>query len=1108
MNRWIWVFVWTSLAIQTGMLHAAGVDNLITNSIFAGDQMPPASWQLTGTSAEPLSVMQEGDQRFLRLRFDQPGTGGLTQTLALKPDAKAISVTAWLRGSNIRNGGQDFQRGCFEFQFLDSKDQRLGGFPKFMVPNKSDWEHYTQIREVPQGTVALRVNCVNYGGQGTFDFAHLSIVPLAANQLQLTSSSNAISFQAHWLSRDRSAIFLPGETISLQLDITGRRAPGEEILWQLVDDRQALLEQGQIPVTAGDGAFKATLTLHPQKTGYFVLHARLRQAGIGLPKRGTAPAGCVTFGILPDITALPLKHMDDSRFGVQGTTFIDSGKFMQGDPYNDYYKAMGVRWIHRNRRPQELEAKPGSFQPRLTEESLANNWPYDWDNRLAPLIDAHGVPQWLIDGPDALRQKKNYSNTFDGQKYLPRDMRAYGDILEKIAREAVNLHQHRFTYMRHNYYQIQWEPDWYWLGSDEQFVDLYRTAHQRIHAVDPEAKLLGCNFGVLQTGNDWLERFFQIGLGQYMDGIVTHAYYTYKAQPEVGIRPQFQRLVRMTRKYMGPDVPIYHSEWGDHYDGDFIVQSVTPGMLHDEMSLILRGHLILLGEGADATWFFYASDPGSRGGGMAFNMDTVPRYGPTRISPKPLTMGVATMTRLLEGTKNLGTVDYLGDDVLGYAFDRDGKVLMALWSTDGKTREVMLGTTQAVDVYDCFGNMHKALPDGGMVKVSVSDLPVYVLGLPTQMLPGKTLHAYPAEGLSSPPTVEAGTCLTLTQGQRTDCLPDDCVPATLSTGTWLLVRRDMQNGRLLEIDRLCVDSPWQLTLLPYHQQDAWGYQLQIQNVSNLTHTLHFADQTITLDAGQTSQVFLAVQQLHLEAGRYQLALTDEAGRRLQVSVPAKESLNTFAFTPHIDGDWRDWQQEMFQRVSGEEALAYRKAPLAGPADMSLDYALANDDQALYGVIKVYDQKHLPPTDPQQTWRGDSIQIAIGSNLRPDGNWGSLHRISFTRQADDRNVSVRQVIGPPPLPPVIGQSLDGQVTCAIHRDETAGLTVYEFAIPWHQLELAAKPQQTSYVGFGALINDADTLEQIHDDARKTMTVGGGAGLFTRHPVLGLFPLRHP
>ncbi|MFG0249871.1 MAG: hypothetical protein ACF8OB_13365 [Phycisphaeraceae bacterium JB051] len=1090
---------------MTMLSSSADAQNLIANSAFTGDDMPPTHWQAISTSANDLTVIKQGDLAFLRMRFSQPGKGGIQQNIKLDPGTKALSIAAWLKGKGIKHGGADYQRGCFEFFFYDERGQRLGGFPKFMVPNSRHWQKFAQVREVPDAAVTLRVSCVNHGGQGEYDFANLQIIPLTQSQL-LLSSENDLKLNASWISNNRYAIFDPEQTVALQLTVEGSRATDEQLLWQWLN-HDHLIKQGQIPVPKGNSPFVHTLKLTPEHAGYFQVKARLQKSGVTLPKRGTAPAGCVTFGVLPAIEALKLKQMDDSRFGVQGTTFIDTGKFMQGDPYNAYYKALGVRWVHRNRRLNDLEPHPGAYKPRVDESELKHAWPYDWDHKLATLIDAHGVPQWLIDGPSQIKHKKKYSNTFDAQKYPPRDFQAYGDILQRIAREAVNLHQHRFTYMKHNYYQIHWEPDWYWLGSDEQLVQMYRSAYEQIHKVDPNAKLLGCNFGVLQTGNDWMARMFRLGLGQYMDGIVTHAYYTYKAAPEVGIRPQMQRLVQMVRQYMGPDAMIMHSEWGDHWDGDYVTQSITPQQLRDEMSHILRGHLIVLGEGAHSTWFFYASDLGKRGGGMAFNLETHPRVGPTIISPKPLTMGVATMTRLLEGTRNLGTVDFLGDHVLGYAFDRAGSTVLALWSTDGQPREIQLPANDAVSLYDSFGNRSTVIPDSHQIRVSLSDLPVYVVGALDTVLPQRTSTAYPRQSLDV-----AAKQWVVSRGMQQITLTTPHVPQRMPIGTWLLCELDAQTGKWVDPQRLVVTNPLAMTLVPDQQRGVQGYRLEIQNHSVQSQTVYLpqVDEKlqVVIDAKSSNAHFLTMSQLRLEDGHYTVNVWDQAGRHLPVQIPAIPTLNTFSHTPTIDGDWRDWQLEMFQRVSGDAALAFRKAPLTGPKDFSFDYALAGDDKALYGIFKVSDDVHLPPVNPNEVWRGDSIQIALGMGLRADGNWGSVRRISFVLPKDQDICQAREVIGPPPIPPVMGQKLGvRQVQCVAKRDDVNGMMVYEFAIPWSEIATPHQLASVKYIGFGALVNDADTLDQITGDARKTMVVAGGAGLFSLHPKLGLFPLNN-
>lgn len=1088
-------------------LLAQSSTNLIQNSTFMGHNQTPDQWHLMG-SEKPIHIENKSGLTFLRIHANFSITSGIEQIQPLPQGAKAISVHAWLKGKNIRCGQYDWQRGCFEFQFINDKGKRIGGFPKIMVPNANTWKKFHQVRQVPKGATALKIKCVNYDGTGTFDFTNLKIFTLAEKQLLLTSA-NSLVIDAAFKTKSRYAIYEPGEKITLQFTVKGNRIAPDQILWQLRNNQQALLQSGKIAVPAGSKIYQADLPLAPKSSGYFELHAILKSNGTTISKLGTRPAGCVTFGILPNLKALPIKHADDSRFGIQGTTFIQTGKFMQGDPYNEYYKMLGVRWVHRNRRLQELEPTPGSYKPKTNQASLKHSWPYDWNNQLATLVDAHSVPQWLIDGPENIKQKKRYSPTFDGQKYPPADYVAYGDILEKVARETANLKQHRFTYTQKNYYQIHWEPDWYWLGSDPQFVEMYRTAHQRIHKVDQDAMLLGCNFGVIRTGNDWLERMFKIGLGNYLDGIVTHAYYTYQAPPEVGIRPEIKRLVSMSKKFLKPDAPIIHSEWGLHWGKDYTVESVPLSKLHQELSESLRGHLIILGEGVDATWFFYAADHGVRGGGMAYTLQPVPSVGTVILSPKPLTMGVATLTRMLEGTQSLGSIDYLGPHVLGYAFNRAGKKMIALWSTDGKTRDLTLPAKATAKVYDCFGNPQTIQPHSHSITVNVSDLPIYITDIGNATIPENNIAAYPGDQLQLN-TISSSQTYILSQGQQSFPVINKTIPPFISTGQWLLAKQNNQTGKLSDLSKLQIQTPYQTKLIPHLNGKTTGYQLQIKNISRSSRSIRIQCQgalkNIHVPVNQTVNILLQPSDMSLNRGQYEVAIQDIAGQNIHVSIPAKPILNTFKRSVKVDGNVRDWQLEMFQRVAGKDALAYDKAPLSGLADLSFDYALAYDDKALYAIFKVKDQTHLPPINVNESWRGDSIQIAMGSGLTHDGRWQSIRRFSFVLSKDTKKTDVRLVVGPPPLPPIMGQSLNPQIPCVIKRDEVQGITVYELAIPWAELSLANPIGRLEHIGFGAIINDADTLEQITADARKTMTVGQGAGLFTTQPTLGLFPLQ--
>ena len=88
-------------------------------------------------------------------------------------------------------------------------------------------------------------------------------------------------------------------------------------------------------------------------------------------------------------------------------------------------------------------------------------------------------------------------------------------MLAQLVREQVVRRKTLFPNMSQNYYQISWEADWHWKGSDEDFIKMYQVAYEAVHENDPDGLLLGPNYGVLKTGNRLLRRLFPKGLGNW-----------------------------------------------------------------------------------------------------------------------------------------------------------------------------------------------------------------------------------------------------------------------------------------------------------------------------------------------------------------------------------------------------------------------------------------------------------------------------------------------------------------------------------------------------------------------------------------------------------------
>ena len=254
------------------------------------------------------------------------------------------------------------------------------------------------------------------------------------------------------------------------------------------------------------------------------------------------------------------------------------------------------------------------------------------------------------------------------------------------------------------------------------------------HEGDPDGLLLGPNYGVLRTGNKLLKRLLAKGLGRYLDGILTHTYYI-TLEAKQGLPNDVRELVAMARKHLRPGAKIMNTEWGVRWKRP---PNEDPDALRTETAKFMRGHLITLGEGVDATFFFYTGDHGTRGAGLLYNLSLATRrFGATHVAPKPVFMAAATATRLLEGTTSLGAIEYLGAGVLGYAFDRNGERIVCLWSEDERPRTVKFPTGNAATVtsVDPMGNSREVACQSGAIDVALTSIPTWLRRVDPAVLP-------------------------------------------------------------------------------------------------------------------------------------------------------------------------------------------------------------------------------------------------------------------------------------------------------------------------------------------------------------------------------------
>jgi hypothetical protein len=550
--------------------------------------------------------------------------------------------------------------------------------------------------------------------------------------------------------KSRHSIFQIGDTIDVVLNASRQfDLSADTVDWELKDYAGTVVNSSSFNVSSGNTTASTTLQFTGLAAGYYALSAQFRKGGSLIKREGSRPNGLATFGVLPAITPLSVSNRDKYRFGIQGTTFLQSGTTLVGNPYNPMYEFLGVRWVNYARSWRQLEpVSAGQYTPK----TLPSQWSstYESSAGLATLTTVEGLPKWAIDWPTGLTPTTPDITASQAQSYPPANFSDYASFLQKVAQEQSTMRTTLFQSspsQQKSYYQVHWEPDWHWKGTDADFIKMYEYAHSGLHAGDSQAVVMGPGYGVLGPGVTKLTSLLQQGLGSYLDGITTHAYYGGSGDPHNpdvpgqlmapetgGVITNMRTLRGLVDTYIGPSAKLFQTEWGVPYRTEYAAASAD--LLRQQAAYTVRGHIIALGEGADTSFLFYIADyNGEIGYGLNFNlsMDTT-SFGATKVSPKPSFMASAAMTRILEGTTNPSPIPDLPEGIYGYAFDRGPDTVVALWS-NGATRSLNLGVgATSVTKVDFMGNSSTVSTPGETISLSLNDCPIYLLDVDRESL--------------------------------------------------------------------------------------------------------------------------------------------------------------------------------------------------------------------------------------------------------------------------------------------------------------------------------------------------------------------------------------
>jgi hypothetical protein len=680
------------------------------------------------------------------LQMGLPGTSGgrwIAQEIKLTQPNQGYLLSFWLKTKDLPGGAAHMRVGIEGKGWLGSS---TGHFELVKLGGTHDWKQYQVPIHAADVGDSKKLTLFFYDDrmeQGTLGISGVSLQPAAEAALDKISmpDMDASGIEENLrgdTNRPDNSTFPIGEKVELTFQAAGLggiKTP-LNLLLDIVDEHDQPIDSKKIAVKPDqNGGWKTTVEAPSAKLGFYRVKAKLSD-GTELAPVGSRPAGFLTYIVVPDPAQRPSYSTDQSHFAMQGVPWDKkSGRLI------------GARWVLDDslmwRRTEPDHA--GQFGPEEAKKYASGEGPGTKEYPIYTLSTLFVVPAWAA-VPE--------TTIYETGKLTPEGEKAWA----AYCKAAASAYAAKYPDQDKHIYQITWEPipPWGFKGTDADLLRIYEIAYPALHAADPRAVVAGPCRGLWNNGDPQAtHRLLKEGLGKYIDAYIAHPYFT--ITPEKDGMPQVIRAMKeVLRSTTGKEVPMYGSEQGWATD-----EEVSKEVLQAQG--LLRQNLITLGEGFRFNFAFTYYDyrmSGSRTGyGYYYNLDKGVPFGPHKVCPKPIAAAYAAQSFLLEGSESVGPIEWLGDQIWGYAFERAGKTTLALWNYGDEPKEVSVPTgVKQAHVFDWMGNEKTVDTANGQLTLKLGPEPVYVTGVSSMMwgteaakvlaVDSKHVQAYPGGSIS------------------------------------------------------------------------------------------------------------------------------------------------------------------------------------------------------------------------------------------------------------------------------------------------------------------------------------------------------------------------
>lgn len=594
-------------------------------------------------------------------------------------------VSAWIKTSDLRQAQAEVL-----VEWLGD-DSQAGGWVRVGEPHGTgivatgtyDWLRYTAVVKASEGARAARLICrlrslhhspAEQGyrsGSVWFDQVSIGRVP------DVRVDSDAVG-----------NVFFRGDPVALRVSLgdADSQEPAE-FRYSILDFDGKVLSRGQFGWNpAVDARAVHTIAVPVRDTGYYEAQWKLVRGG------SEVLAGRTSFAVVEN----PSKR----TFWKESPLALDAGFswfYMTPERLDAAAKlarAAGLTCLRDRLLWAGTEPERGRFQ-------------WGWYDKTADAQKAVGItvyqvfhdsPEWATSAPPNTRSRHSYPPKDPNDVYL-------------YFREAARHFRGRVQF-----WEIWNEPDiFFFAGRPEEYAAVLKAAYLGCKDGNPDCEVL---FGSLamQAGT-WVERVFENGVSDYFDLFNMHYYGNVDGVLD-RIRANKAFLERFKCRK-----PIWLTEMGVTanmgQDGTF-----TESERH-QAAYLVKSYAHALSQGIDRFFFFYMAE---------FLENAAALWGIVRsdLTPKPAYAALAVLTSVLGQARYVGRVDLGAPGCWAYVFHDGKQHVLVAWAD--RPAAVEIGSSEQIQAYDIMGRTVTAEAKDGKASVTLTQLPIYIRGLPREFV--------------------------------------------------------------------------------------------------------------------------------------------------------------------------------------------------------------------------------------------------------------------------------------------------------------------------------------------------------------------------------------